>query len=248
MHVGLFENESLRPEFRRLVGISIITMGREDENPGVRLHEQDLTGGFQTIEQRHGNVHDNHSRAKFFDFGDRLAAILRFPDHLEVAFHFQHKANPLAHHRMVFNQQDGNTFYRFSFLLYWQHCYIRTEKRAGCHQVFTPEPHASSCARRCAVDWFGRVIHICLTMKTATVRDLRNHFPRVAAWIAEGESVEITKSGKLFARLMPPEPVKSTKLVKPDIMARLKETWGDRIFSAKEVAEMRAAELEGEEG
>ena len=85
-------------------------------------------------------------------------------------------------------------------------------------------------------------------MKTATVRDLRNHFPRVAAWIAEGESVEITKSGKLFARLMPPEPVKSTKLVKPDIMARLKETWGDRIFSAKEVAEMRAAELEGEEG
>jgi hypothetical protein len=31
-------------------------------------------------------------------------------------------------------------------------------------------------------------------------------------------------------------------------MAQLKETWGDRIFSAKEVAEMRAAELEGEEG
>jgi hypothetical protein len=24
-------------------------------------------------------------------------------------------------------------------------------------------------------------------MKTATVRDLRNHFPRVAAWIEEGE-------------------------------------------------------------
>jgi hypothetical protein len=39
-----------------------------------------------------------------------------------------------------------------------------------------------------------------------------------------------------------------TKLVKPDIMAQLKATWGDRIFSAKEVAEMRAAELEGEEG
>ena len=83
-------------------------------------------------------------------------------------------------------------------------------------------------------------------MRTATVRDLRNHFPRVAAWIAEGESVEITKSGKLFARLVPP--AKTPRLVKPDIMARLKETWGDRIFSAKEVAEMRAAELEGEEG
>ena len=85
-------------------------------------------------------------------------------------------------------------------------------------------------------------------MKTATVGDLRNQFPRVAAWIAEGESVEITKAGKPFARLVPPTPGKASKLVKPDIMARLKETWGDRIFSAREVAEMRAAELEGEEG
>ena len=85
-------------------------------------------------------------------------------------------------------------------------------------------------------------------MKTATVRDLRNHFARVAAWIAEGEPVEITKSGKLFARLLPATQAKSRKLVKPDIMARLKKTWGDRVFSAKEVAAMRAAELDGEEG
>ena len=98
------------------------------------------------------------------------------------------------------------------------------------------------------VDSLGSVIHICPTMKTASVRDLRNRFPRVAAWIAEGEPVEITKSGKLFARLVPPAPVKTPKLVKPDIMAQLKATWGDRIFSAKEVAEMRAAEVEGEEG
>jgi len=41
---------------------------------------------------------------------------------------------------------------------------------------------------------------------------------------------------------------KVRKLVKPDIMAQLKETWGDRVFSTKEVAEMRAAELEDEEG
>ncbi len=82
-------------------------------------------------------------------------------------------------------------------------------------------------------------------MKTATVRDLRNRFPRVAAWIAEGEPVEITKAGKVFARLVPPKP---PKLIKPDIMAQLRETWGDRVFSAKEVAEMRAAELDGQEG
>ena len=35
-------------------------------------------------------------------------------------------------------------------------------------------------------------------------------------------------------------------LVKPDIMARLRETWADGIFSTEEVADMRIAELEGE--
>jgi len=85
-------------------------------------------------------------------------------------------------------------------------------------------------------------------MKTATVRDLRNRFPRVAAWIMEGEPVLITKSGKPFARLVPPAPEKPRKLVKPDIMAQLKEVWGDRVFSTKEIEAMRAAELEGEEG
>jgi antitoxin (DNA-binding transcriptional repressor) of toxin-antitoxin stability system len=85
-------------------------------------------------------------------------------------------------------------------------------------------------------------------MKTATVRDLRNRFSRVAAWIAEGEPVEITRSGKVFARLIPPSPAKPQKLVKPDIMARLRRTWGDRVYSAREVTALRAAELEGEEG
>jgi antitoxin (DNA-binding transcriptional repressor) of toxin-antitoxin stability system len=84
-------------------------------------------------------------------------------------------------------------------------------------------------------------------MKTATVRDLRNRFARVSAWLDEGEAVEITRRGKAYARLVPARKT-PRKLVKPDIMARLKETWGDRIFSAQEVAEMRAAELEGEEG
>ena len=85
-------------------------------------------------------------------------------------------------------------------------------------------------------------------MKTATVRDLRNHFPQVAAWIAEGEPVDITRAGKLFARLVPTTPVPRRPPVKPNILARLKSTWGDRVFSAWEVAALRAAELDGEDG
>ncbi len=99
-----------------------------------------------------------------------------------------------------------------------------------------------------ALDSVETVRHGGLTMKTATVRDLRNRFPRVAAWIEEGEPVEITRAGKLFARLVPAMPKKSRRFKMPDVMARLNKTWGRRVFSAKEVAEMRAAELEGEEG
>ena len=97
------------------------------------------------------------------------------------------------------------------------------------------------------VEKLGAVIHNGLTMRTATVRGLRNRFARVAAWVAEGEAVEITKSGKVFARLVPPPPVKRAKLVKPDILAQLKETWGDRVFTSREMAAMRAAELDGGE-
>jgi prevent-host-death family protein len=73
-------------------------------------------------------------------------------------------------------------------------------------------------------------------MKTATVRDLRNHFPRVAAWIAEGEPVEITKSGKPFARLLPVVPVKPRRFKMPDIMARLNQDFGGANYDAADIA------------
>ena len=84
-------------------------------------------------------------------------------------------------------------------------------------------------------------------MRTATVADLRNNFRRVSAWIENGELVEIVKRGRSFARLVPAVDT-HRKVKKPDIMKRLKEVWGDRVFSMNEVAAMRAAELEGEEG
>jgi len=91
------------------------------------------------------------------------------------------------------------------------------------------------------VDILGDVRHICLTMKTATVRDLRNRFPRVAAWIKEGEPVEITKAGKPFARLVPATPAKPRRFKMPDIMARLERTFGDSTYDAADIARGLAA-------
>ncbi len=82
-------------------------------------------------------------------------------------------------------------------------------------------------------------------MKTASVRELRNEFPRIEAWIHEGESINISKRGKVIATLIPamgnvpPEP----RPPKVDIMARLRETWGERVFTMEQVAAMRADEL-----
>ena len=47
-------------------------------------------------------------------------------------------------------------------------------------------------------------------MKTATVRDLRNHFTDVAKWIEEGEPVAITRHGATFATLSPASPKKAS--------------------------------------
>ncbi len=59
-------------------------------------------------------------------------------------------------------------------------------------------------------------------MKTATVRDLRNSFPAVARWIEEGECVEITKSGRPFARLAPIPPETNAPVEMPDFLKRMK--------------------------
>jgi len=66
-------------------------------------------------------------------------------------------------------------------------------------------------------------------MKTATVRDLRNAFPTVARWIEEGECVEITRSGKPFARLAPVPPDDNSGAVMPDFLGRLREQFSDEI-------------------
>jgi len=79
-------------------------------------------------------------------------------------------------------------------------------------------------------------------MKTATVRDLRYDFPRIEAWLESGQEVLITKHSKPVARVSPAPIAKPVKLKHPDYAARRKRIWGDRIFTAAEVEEMRAFE------
>ena len=63
-------------------------------------------------------------------------------------------------------------------------------------------------------------------MKTASVRDLRQNFPRVLAWIEAGEDVAVTMRRKVVARLVP-EPAMSVKKPKtPDFASFQKRIFG----------------------
>jgi antitoxin (DNA-binding transcriptional repressor) of toxin-antitoxin stability system len=67
-------------------------------------------------------------------------------------------------------------------------------------------------------------------MKTASVRDLRQDFPRVLAWIESGEEVAITLRREEIARLVPRRRRKAKQRPFPNIAERLK-----RVFSSKVV-------------
>lgn len=85
-------------------------------------------------------------------------------------------------------------------------------------------------------------------MKIVTVRDLRNSFSMLEAWLLEGEVIRIEKRGQPIGVLTAWRPDASTQPAKPDFAARRRAIWGNRVFTEAEVAAMRADEFEGEEG
>lgn len=74
-------------------------------------------------------------------------------------------------------------------------------------------------------------------MRTATIRDLRNHFAKISAWLDQGEEVLITKRGKSFATIRPVKHGKS----QPVRRGRLKAIYGDKVFENPILQERAAA-------
>jgi prevent-host-death family protein len=80
-------------------------------------------------------------------------------------------------------------------------------------------------------------------MKTATVRDLRNHFAKVSRWLRAGEEVEITRRGEIMGKLVPAAaPKAKAKRARFDIEARrkwMKEVYGGKVLKGNSVLLMR---------
>jgi antitoxin (DNA-binding transcriptional repressor) of toxin-antitoxin stability system len=79
-------------------------------------------------------------------------------------------------------------------------------------------------------------------MRTASVRDLRNSFARISRWLESGETVEVTKRGRAFARIVPAMKSKKKKTSKPDIIARLRADFGDLVISDETYEELIQAD------
>ena len=70
-------------------------------------------------------------------------------------------------------------------------------------------------------------------MRKVPLTDLRYHFPKVERLLRRGQTVQITKHGRVFARLVPvtvetKDQNKPPRL--PDFKKRRRELFGDRII------------------
>jgi prevent-host-death family protein len=75
-------------------------------------------------------------------------------------------------------------------------------------------------------------------MRTASIREVRHDLNRVLEWVAEGEEVAITRRSVTVARLLPAKRKKSKRTKMPDIEARLKKIFGDKVISDKAMQEI----------
>lgn len=66
-----------------------------------------------------------------------------------------------------------------------------------------------------------------LDMRTMTVRDVQHRLKDVLAWAEKGESIEVTRRGKVVATVNPPTPRMAPVL--PDYMARLKKNFSNGV-------------------
>ncbi|CAN5905273.1 hypothetical protein BH11VER1_BH11VER1_07030 [soil metagenome] len=75
-------------------------------------------------------------------------------------------------------------------------------------------------------------------MKTATVRDLRNHYTQLLSWIAAGEEIIITQRGKSIARLCPEPRATVTDADWSQSAAVMRNRLNERVLSAAESAQL----------
>ena len=74
--------------------------------------------------------------------------------------------------------------------------------------------------------------HMCYTMshmRTTTVRELRNNYSKVLKWVSKGEEVEVTRRGKIVARVVPPPSTKAAQVDWSQSAALNRRAWSHSL-------------------
>ena len=76
-------------------------------------------------------------------------------------------------------------------------------------------------------------------MKTATVRELRNHYSKILRWVVSGEEVQVTRRGTTIAKVVPVERATPGEVNWSQSAALTRPSW-ERELSAAESATILA--------
>jgi len=76
-------------------------------------------------------------------------------------------------------------------------------------------------------------------MKSTTVRELRNNYSKVLKWVAKGEEVEVTRRGKIVAKVVPIAPPNPAEVDWNKSAAFNRKAWS-RILSTGQSAAVLA--------
>ena len=65
-------------------------------------------------------------------------------------------------------------------------------------------------------------------MRTVTVSQLRREFKRIERLLQRGEEIQVTKRGRVIARLVPENSEAGPEM--PDFLGRMRAIYGDKIL------------------
>jgi len=70
-------------------------------------------------------------------------------------------------------------------------------------------------------------------MKTATVRELRNHYSKILRWVDSGEEVRVSRRNKIVAKVVPVKASAPGKIDWWQSAALSKPSWARKLSAAE---------------
>src|SRR5712692_7978825 len=104
---GFLEDVALRARLQGAVDVLGAQIHGEDQHARLRTFLDDAPRRLHAVELRHGDVHDDDVRAQAQRLGDRLAAVARDTNHLQVAL-FEQGPKTVTDDRVIVGKQYRN--------------------------------------------------------------------------------------------------------------------------------------------